>query len=296
MKAKTLQNIAGTQLTARLVVRAAVLLPLLATYLTSFWGNFGQQWPSWIREHCGSVMRQAMDLYVQQVTIPPGGYISHHRVLWLVVGLVMAALLPLSLAALTGRSPATMGLRPPNRWGWRMVVLSAGLTIPFAFLFAQERIAMVAPHQPPAGLQLLVMLGVSVPEHIFLTGICLASFCQGWRIPTPARLAAVEGSRTKKTLRWLGLAQPTDPGQPLTRRALAWWGLDGPSLLAITCAGLLFGIIHVGAGPTELASSFPGGIALCYLVWRSGSIWPGWLIHVFQMLMVATFILVPGGD
>ena len=281
--------------TALLLGRAAILLPLLAAYLTSFWGRFDERWPWLVREHCGSVMRRALDLYVRHVTIPPGEYLVHRQYVWLLVGVVMAGIIPLSLAALAGRWPGSMGLRLPNRWGWRMVALCVGVTIPFAFVFAGERIGMMGKYQPSAGLQLLIMIGVSVPEHIFLTGVCLASFCAGWRLPRPAELAPVEGTEVNRAFRWLGLAQPADPSLPFERRALAWWGLDGPSLLAIVCAGLLFGLIHVGAGRVEFASSFAGGFALGYLVWRSGSIWPGWAIHVFQMLMVAIFILVRGG-
>lgn len=278
-----------------LLARAAVLLPVLAVYLTSFWGGFGPEWPSFVREYCGSLVRRVMDSYARHTSIPPSDYLSHYRVIWLLVGVVMAAIIPLSLAALTGRPPGCMGLRLPNRWGWKMVALCIGITIPFAYFFAGERLEMVGRHQPSARLQLLVMVGVSIPEHIFLTGVCLACFGPGWRLPRPKKLAAVEGVGLKRALRWLGLAQPAGPGLPLGHRILVWWGLDGPSLLAVTCAGMLFGLIHVGAGPVELTASFPGGFALCYLAWRSGSIWPGWLIHMFQILVVAGFILVRGG-
>jgi len=306
LKAETPADNTGKQLTASLLARAAIVLPLLAAYLTSFWGNFTSVSPGstqgyfdWIvrwfaQEHCGSVMRDALSFYTRHVTIPPGEYLLHRQIVWLAVGVVMAGIIPLLLAALTGRWPGCMGLRLPNRWGWRMVALCVGVTIPFAFFFADERMGMTGRHQPSAAMQLLIMIGVSIPEHIFLTGVCLASFCTGWRLPGPAKLAPVEGSGPNRALRWLGLAQPADPALPPHQRDLAWWGLDGPSLLAITCAGLLFGLIHVGAGRIEFTSSFFGGFALGYLVWRSGSIWPGWAIHVFQMLMVTLFILVGG--
>jgi len=56
---------------------------------------------------------------------------------------------------------------------------------------------------------------------------------------------------------------------------------------AVIGAGLLFGLVHVGKGPLELALSFPGGCLLCYVTYRSGSIWPGWAVHLVQLAGVA---------
>ena len=99
-------------------------------------------------------------------------------------------------------------------------------------------------------------------------------------------LAPVEGSPAKRILRWLGLSQPSGLEAGRIQRLLTWWGLDVPSFWAIVGSGMLFGIVHVGAHPIEFLLSFPGGMAVCYLTYRSRSIWPGWLVHMAQMILV----------
>ena len=74
------------------------------------------------------------------------------------------------------------------------------------------------------------------------------------------------------------------------RRLLAWWGLEPVGLWAILGGGFLFGIVHVGARPIELVTSFPGGLLLCYVTYRSRSIWPGWCVHVAQMALAIGFL------
>ena len=109
-------------------------------------------------------------------------------------------------------------------------------------------------------------------------------------------LAPIEGSPTKRVFRWLGLAQPSSPKDSRLRRLLAWWGLDVGGFWAILVSGMLFGLVHVGARPIEFLTSFPGGMAVCYLTYRSRSIWPGWLVHVAQMgwVALAMWLMGPG--
>jgi membrane protease YdiL (CAAX protease family) len=101
----------------------------------------------------------------------------------------------------------------------------------------------------------------------------------------------VEGGRFKRGLRWLGLAQPVDAKLPLLHRGLGWAGLDPSSGLAVLGGGLLFGLVHLGKGPVELLASFPGGVGVCYVTCRSRSIWPGWMIHAGEMVIVLAFAL-----
>jgi len=283
-------NVAGTERTP--ILRILIALPLLAVYVTSFWGNFGTSWPEWITEHTGWIMRPCWAIYRQHVHITQG-WGTHYQLLWLVVSAVLAGVVPVAVMMMAGRSLKSIGLGLPNSWGRKMAVCCILITIPFAFLFAHERMAMPS-RGISFGIQAILLVGISLPEHILLTGVCLAIFLPGCRLPKPLSPAQVEGRSLRRALRWLGIAQPAAAHDPPFLRFLVWWGLNVPSLWAMIAAGLLFGLIHVGARPIEFFTSFPGGAALCYLTYRSGSIWPGWIIHIAQMGLVAIFMALQG--
>ena len=113
-------------------------------------------------------------------------------------------------------------------------------------------------------------------------------------IQPTARIRGGTGNRIFRArqgvLQWLGLGMAGRPGDSWFRRRLAWWGLEPAGFGAILGGGLLFGAVHVGARPIEFATSFPGGVLLCYVTYRSGSIWPGWCVHVVQMMLVGTIL------
>lgn len=282
--------------------RFVVVLTLGTLYVTTFWGGFGHAWPRWVRWYTGCVLEQAWRWYhrgaaqVGWLDGPVSGMMQY-RLVWLAVSVVMGAVVPLALAWGLGRRGAELGLRRSNRWGWRVVAVCAVVVVPFALLLALERLG---PGRVPwAGMPMWgwagVMLGVSFPEHFLLTGVGVAVFLRDWRLPTPAPLAPVEGAALRRALRWLGLGQPGRPNARWGSRALAWWGLDADGLRAIVGGGLLFGVVHVGAGPLELVTSFPGGMAVCYVSYRSGSIWPGWLVHIIQMALAMVVMMVRVG-
>ena len=159
-----------------------------------------------------------------------------------------------------------------------MVAVCILVALPFAFFIAWEQPTVSEAARTGFSRPLsrkLLFVASTVPEHILITGICVASFLPRARLPALPALAPVEGGGTKRVLRWLGLAQPSDPGRPLIHRLLTWLGLDASAALAIAGGGILFGIVHVGARPVTLATSFPGGMAVCYVTYRSRSIWPG---------------------
>lgn len=302
--------------------RFVLLLPLLTLYVTAFWGHFGLAWPAPIRRYTGFVMQGCWQFYRDHVAIE-GNILVHSRLVWMAVSVVFGGLLPLSVMALLKRWPADVGVGLPNRWGWRVLLICLLVVAPLSFVFANEQLA----GQPTATARVnalsplihaLVIVGVSIPEHILLTGICVALFLPDYRLPAPVPprtsslgpfcflsggrlsapmyLAPMEGSLMKRALRWLGLSQPSDPEAGRLQRLLAWWGLDIPGFWAIVGGGMLFGIVHIGARPIEFLTSFPGGMAVCYLTYRSRSIWPGWLAHIAQMIFVtlAMWLLGPG--
>jgi len=318
-----------------LIWQYLLLVPALALYVTAFWGSFGVAWPEPIRRSAGFLLRACWQCYRNHVAVGDN-VLLHHRLVWMAVSIVFGGLLPLLAMGLLKRRPTDLGLGKPNRWGWRVIWIGLLVVVPLSLVFAWEQLS----HQPtprvnglPILAQVLVIIGVSVPEHILLTGICVAVFLPGYRLPAscapqtsllgssglmsrtsscgsdeiisdwflpggrlsnPMYLAPVKGSPLKRVLRWLGLTQPSVPKARLGKRLLAWWGLDGQSLGAIIASGMLFGIVHVGAQPIEFLTSFPGGIALGYLTYRSRSIWPGWLIHIAQMILVTLAMLLTG--
>ncbi len=285
-------------------LRGVLLWLVLVLYITTFWGRFGPQWPGWVRAHTGRLARAAWQVYLH-ATIDEGALarvrdqctVEEKRAVWAASSMFFGGFVPLGAVLICWRRPRDVGLGWPNRWGWRVVIIGALVTVPFAYAFAGERMdgPAAALQRLSWWVQLVLVAGVSVPEHFLLTGVGVAGLLPNGRFPTHRPLATVDGGPGKRILRWLGLAQPAEPGLSLGGRFLAWWGLDGPALVAIIGGGLLFGLVHVGAQPIEFATSFPGGVAVCYVTYRSGSIWPAWLIHMGQMVWVTVFLVVRGG-
>lgn len=258
------------------------LLPLVVLYITAFWGRFGPPWPAFVRRYAGWVVRESLNIYTQTFALPMGKRVLATRYIWLAVSWVLALILPLAVLTLARRRWRDVGLGMPNAWGWRIVCIGVVMTALTGWIFAHERFnAGFRPKYVDLG----VLLAVTVPEHFMLTGLCVALFLPGFKLRVPVEHAPIRGSWSRRTLRWLGLAQSDAIG-------LAWWGLDGAALLAILTGGFLFGLTHMGANPIEFTTSFPGGAALCYLTYRSGSIWPGWIIHVAQVGWAAVFMSV----
>jgi membrane protease YdiL (CAAX protease family) len=219
---------------------------------------------------------------------------AHFAIVWLSVSLIAGAVVPVVVARLAGRRPSEIGLAVPNRWGWRIAMVAVVVSLPFALAIASEQPPRADPMRTHAVRSRVwdLSLGLStVPEHILITGICVASFLPGFRLPVPPPLAPSEGGRLRRVLRWLGLAQPPHPRAGFVSRALTWCGLDGRGLLAIAAAGALFGIVHMGKRPIEFTTSFPGGMAVCYVTYRSRSVLPGWIAHVGLMVFVQLFML-----
>ncbi len=294
-------------------LRGVVLWLALAVYVTACWGHFGRDWPGWVRSYAGWLSRGVWQAYVQRVdagheqvrSVPGHGRVRSVRAdlatrqaVWAGTSLVFGGVVPLAAIFAMGRRPRVVGLRRSNRWGGRVVAIGVLVTVPFAYAFSGERMdpgTVALQAAMPTWVQLAVVIGVSLPEHLLLTGIAVAGFLPGGRLPVPGPLAEVDGGLGKRILRWLGLAQPAAPGSSPGGRFLAWWGLDEPALTAILGGGLLFGLVHVGARPIEFVTSFPGGVAVCYVTYRSGSIWPAWLIHMAQVVLVFGFLAMRGG-
>jgi len=272
-------------------LRFAVVLAVLVIDVVPFWGNFrGRLWPGPVRAYAGWATRAAWRWYCQGVGVGGKNVVLQYRLVWLAASVVLGAVVPLVLMAALRRRPADVGLGLPNRWGRRMILVGLAIVLPMALIFAFERRAKPDPVAATIGVREgLVLIGVSVPEHVLLTGVAVALLLPSMRLPErtedlaksgafcrAGRRPALPGSLRGYVLSWLGLGSPARPGDSVARRLLAWWGLEPDGWWAILGGGFLFGIVHVGARPIELVTSFPGGLLLCYVTYRSRSIWPGW--------------------
>jgi hypothetical protein len=278
----------------RLLIHWLTVVGLLLAYVILFWGRFtGQAWPPAVRSYAGWADR-AVWSWVQQ-RLPAGADLQFYfRLTWLAVSVLLGLVVPLAVLALFGRRPADVGLGQPNRWGRRIICVGLAVVLMMSIIFAVEIRRM--PNYGGSTLRLEdlpILLGVSVPEHVLLTGVAVALLLPGMRLPRRTDMDE-QCSRRPGLLGWLGLGLPGKAGNSLVRQVLAWWGLEPESFWAVVGGGFLFGAVHVGARPIELATSFPGGLLLCYVTVRSGSIWPGWLVHVAQILLVTVILALVG--
>ncbi len=358
------------------LARFVVIVGILTLYVMPFWGNFsGAYWPAFVRDYSGCAAKWVWRTYAGHGGVRPDQYVTY-RVVWLATSVVLGGLVPLLVMAALGRRPADVGLGRPNRWGRRMVLVGLAIVLPMSLVFAVERLRIPEPGRRGASaatwraIDLPIAIGVSVPEHLLLTGVAVALLLPGGRlgkksksqnrrvalakvktskenaetsrenaeVPTGrnrgfdvansergvdrslgrdsspvfssmagarcGRRSRIEGGVEEKigglaglrrgVLRWLELGQGVNPEDVWWRRALAWWGLESAGLWAVLGGGFLFGLVHVGARPIEFVTSFPGGALLCYVTYRSGSIWPGWCVHVVQMVLVGGLLLLTG--
>lgn len=250
----------------------------LAVYIASFWGSAARHLPEplpdwshkWVR-----LLRPGWEAIVLQNLTRAQRLMVLHRSVDLVLGL----LIPAAVLRACRRRLTDVGIGAPNVLGWRLITASVLLSIPFGFWL----LGTAAPIRtwPTFDLMYAFALLAMIPEHFLICGVCTAILLPQRRLPFPVPLADVPtrgaaGGRRLRLFRWFGLAQPHVAGE---YRWLSWLGLTGPQALAILASGLLFGMVHVGKPPLELALSFPGGVAVAYLTVRARSIWPAIVAH-----------------
>ena len=121
---------------------------------------------------------------------------------WLVVSIILGALVPLLVMILLRRRPAEVGLGFPNRWGRRVILAGLAIVLPMSFVFAIERLSMSEQarsvgHSPALrAVELPVALGVSVPEHLLLTGIAVALLLPGMRLTQTSKSPVAPKSKS----------------------------------------------------------------------------------------------------
>ncbi len=208
--------------------------------------------------------------------------------------LTMGAI-PLVVMVATGRWRCRdLGIRMPNAIGWRVLIAGYLLALPFVYWMTQsaEFTKSYLAWIERAGLSTLAAYYVVVllAEHFFFQGAVLAICRADRRWPLPAPVAAIEGGALRKLLRWIGLAQPTD-GTVGFARVTRWLGLQDGCVVAVVVSGLLFGAVHYGKDVRELALSFPGGVAMAYLAYRTNTWLVPMTLHLATAATAGAFLL-----
>lgn len=236
-------------------------------------------------------LRHGIDVALGFVGAAPAGFELRSGLYLLVV----CGLVPwLALAALRRGRPHDLGLRRPNRLGWRITLLGLIVAIPFLVWMVQGP-RFAAPylgHLERAGplafcsFYLVNMLS----EHFFLHGVVLAACRRGLRWPAPPPVASPDRGGPTRALQWIGLAQPTS-GAHGWRRVIRWAGLPDGCLWAILCSTLLFGLVHIGKDSREMLLSFPGGAVQAYLAYRTNTWLTPFALHLLTASAACAMII-----
>lgn len=209
---------------------------------------------------------------------------DRQTILWYILCFISSMVIPIIIIILRGRKLTDFGLGMLNKLGIRLTAIAIVVSIPFGLW-----IQLASPYPHRLSTMYVLSLFNKIPEHFLILGILVALMLPNRRLPNPAFLAPVEGSRGRKILRWLGI------GQPMTidsdNRILAWFGLNWTSLFAIVVSGLVFYILHLGrANHVEVALSLPGGILVSYITIRTHSIWHAipahWTLNLVPMAIL----------
>ncbi len=258
-------------------------------YFCAFWVKVRPRMPDWM----GWINRTSRTLVlpkIVQAIEAMTGWEPTGRWTWAVVSLVLGAALPWLIMALIGRGrPRDIGLRWPNRVGYRLVIVGYLASLPFLVWMAwspkvqafYQRELAIEPWTRLYGPHVIVLFA----EHLMFHGILLAALRPGRRWPVVPTPVPAEGPALRRVLRWLGLAQPTGDARGLVWLT-RWIGLPDACVWAMVLQTALFGLVHAGKPPAELAMSFPGGLAMAYVAYRCN----GWLVPL--VLHTATAVTV----
>ncbi len=266
---------------------------LSAVHLSLFWVRLPTWLPDGYRQAVTTFHRTA-DQWLGPIAqgLAAGG--SPMRWTWALTGFVMALVVPWLILAVAGRGrPSDIGLRVPNRVGWRLLLVTYLGALPSLVWLASSPVTRGYYLRELGGQSFVQficpMALVMLAEHFYFQGALLAALRPGRRWPRVPEPAVVEGGRLRRVLRWLGLAQPPADATGLARWT-RWIGLPDGCVLAIVLQTILFGLVHFGKAPDgrELLLSFPGGLALAYVAYRCNS----WLVPMLLHAATGGTVLV----
>jgi membrane protease YdiL (CAAX protease family) len=207
---------------------------------------------------------------------------------------IAAGAVPWLAIVLLGRwRPRDIGLRAPNRIGWRVLILGYVAAVPFLVWMAlSPGFGDYYASQMKNGWVFVEFYLVNMmTEHLFFHGVLLAAFRPGlrWPAPPPVVRDAVGGWRRR--LQWIGLAQPRDGARGLGR-VTRWIGLPDGCVPAILASALLFAAVHIGKDARELVLSAPGGVALAYIAYRTNSLLTPLILHTATAATAAALLVL----
>lgn len=207
---------------------------------------------------------------------------NHPEPAWAVYLVLVGIVFPWTIMLVLRRGRAgDVGLRIPNRLAWRVVAVGFLLSLP-SLLWMSRGPTFAAYYRPQLartgmGVFLGYYLANLASEHFFFHGVLL-----GWGRRAhrwPAAPAVVEDARGFRRLwQWFGMAQPTEDATGLTV-VMRWLGLPSGCVFALFLSATLFGLIHVGKDVREAILSFPGGLALAYVAYRTNCALTPLLLH-----------------
>lgn len=234
-----------------------------------------------VRQPVNAFVRNSVSVFTEStgIRLPSHTFVRHGVFLFLV-----SVILPWSFMAALGRGrPADIGFRRPNVVAWRVLAVGFVLSLPFLWWMvgSNDFASGYKPQLRSAGpvLFLTYYLVNMTGEHFLFHGIMLAAFRRNLRWPAPAVVVAVRGTGFRRAAMWLGLAQSGGVAGRL-RRIGEWWGLPTGCVPAVLWSAVLFGAIHLGKDERELLLSFPGGVGLAYLAYRTNSWLTPYILHL----------------
>jgi len=268
-------------------VLSTLIAVMVGVYISLFWVQTGLWMPTWFGR-----MPHRFHVWATGLLNRGAGSVGlaplDSRWVWALLSLTMGIAVPWMVMALLGRGrPTDIGLRWPNRVGWRLTVLGYLVAMPMVVVMARSPAArsyyQTEIARDAMGHLAGVYLCVLVAEHFFFQGILLAVLRPGRRWPIVPETASVEESPRLRMLRWIGLAQPTDGSRGL-RAVTRWIGLADGCFYAVLLQAALFGLAHAGKPSVEWLLSFPGGVGLGYVAYRSGSLVIPMVLHAATAL------------
>ena len=213
----------------------------------------------------------------------PGSHVRFSTYLLLIVGFVPW----LSMAILRRGRPADIGLRMPNRYAWRILLVAYLAVLPLlVWMSAGPGFAdtYLAGYKRGRSAFLSSYFVNMLVEHLFFHGIMLAAFRASGRWPNAPRVGLRNGGAWSRALQLVGLAQSAHHECPaangLPARITRWLGIADGCGAAIIGSGVLFYWIHVGKNPREALLSLPGGIASAWLAYRTNSALTPLILHL----------------
>lgn len=197
------------------------------------------------------------------------------------LAVVFGAVPLLALLVAGARSPGSIGLCPPNRLGWRLVLAAIALGAPFQVWMVRGS-EFATPylrqwHRLGPAAFFAYYFAIMAAEHFFCHGavVVLTRPDRRWSAPNEFPPGA---ARPRGLLTWLGFRRPVGDGRGFARFT-RWCGLSDGSVLPIAVSALVFGMVHLGKHPRELLLSFPGGVVIVFLALRCNSWFVPFMIH-----------------